>query len=120
MRGHASPFALVDEPRAPELESEGRVRYLLVNGPQDDALWGPIGAVWLSQDGRRGGCVVHPFALWEGSELVRGFRSALARGWTTEQVYAYWRTEVWPRGHVVEDEREASSLALLSDLVSAL
>jgi len=115
-----SPFALADDLTAPELEAEGRVRYLVVTGKQDDGLWGPIGALWVSEDGRRGGFLVNPWALWEGSEIVRGYRSALERGWTAEDVYRYWRNEVWPGSYVVDDEREAQTLRLLHELVAVL
>lgn len=115
-----SPFAIADDPTAPELEAEGRVRYLVVTGKQDDGLWGPIGAVWVSEDGRRGGFLVNPWALWEGSEIVRGHRSALERGWTPEDIYRYWRNEVWPGSYVVDGEREAQTLLLLHELVAVL
>ena len=121
VRGEAtSPFALADAPSAPCLESEGRVRYLVVSGKQDDEMWGPVGAIWLSEDGARGGFLVNPWALWEGGEIVRGCRSALERGWTHPQIYSYWRGEVWPRGYVVDDERVAETLMLVHELVAAL
>lgn len=116
----ASPFALVESPTTEQLETEGRVRYLLVSGRQDDGLWGPIGALWRSEDGCRGGFLVDPWALWGGSEVVRGYRSALERGWTPETIYDYWQREVWPRGYTIDPEREAESLLLLNELVAAL
>ena len=116
----ASPFALLEEPTTDELRSEGVVRYLLVNGRQDDGLWGPLGALWLSEDRLRGGFLVNPWALWAGSEIVRGHRSAVARGWTAEAIYRYWQREVWRGTYAVDQERPSSSLALLSELVSAL
>ena len=115
-----SPFALAEEPSAPALEAECRVRYLLVNGKQDDGLWGPIGSLWLSADGRRGGFLVNPWAVWEGSEIVRGHRSALERGWSPETIYGYWQREVWRGSYSVDDEREAETLQLLNDLVNVL
>ena len=115
-----SPFALVEDLSAPQLEAEGRVRYLVVSGKQDDGLWGPVGALWVSQDGRRGGFLVNPWALWEGSELVRGYDSALERGWSADEIYRYWGTEVWPGAYVVDDEREAQTLVLLHELVAVL
>lgn len=117
--GH-SVFSLVDAPTIDQLETEGRVRFLLLSGRQDDGLWGPLGALWLSEDGTRGGFLVNPWALWEGSEIVRGYRSALERAWTPEQVYSYWQREVWPRAYTVDEEREAESLSLLNELVAAL
>jgi hypothetical protein len=115
-----SVFSLVDAPTIDQLEIEGRVRFLLLSGKQDDGLWGPLGALWLSEDGTRGGFLVHPWALWEGSEIVRGYRSALERAWTPEQVYRYWQREVWPRAYTVDEEREAESLSLLNELVAAI
>ena len=115
-----SPFSLAEEPATPELEAEGRVRYLVVSGKQDDGLWGPVGALWVSEDGARGGFLVNPWALWEGSEIVRGYGSALERGWTPEEIYRYWRSEVWPGACVIDDEREAQTLLLLHELVAVL
>ena len=115
-----SPFALAEDLSAPQLEAEGRVRYLVVTGKQDDGLWGSIGALWVSQDGRRGGFLVNQWALWEGSEIVRGYGSALERGWDAEEIYRYWGTEVWPGSYVVDEEREAQTLMLLHELVAVL
>jgi len=117
---HPSPFALAGSPGITLLQTEGRIRYLILSGRQDDGLWGPIGALWLSKDGRRGGFLVNPWAVWEGSELVRGYRSALDRGWTPSSVYGYWQREVWPRSHTIDEEREIESLFLLNELVAAL
>jgi hypothetical protein len=118
-RAESSPFALAEPPTTGALETEGEVRYVLVNGHQDDGVWGPVAAVWLSADAERGGVVVCPWALWTGAEIVRGHESALRRGWSSEQVYGYWRTEVWP-GQIVDEERRAASLRLLWGLLSAL
>ena len=115
-----SAFSVVEAPTTVQLETEGRVRFLLVSGKQDDGLWGPIGALWVSEDGERGGFLVNPWALWEGSEIVRGYRSALERAWDPAQIYAYWQREVWPRAYIVDEERPAESLFLLNELVAAL
>ncbi|MGZ8624654.1 MAG: hypothetical protein ACXWYQ_10890 [Actinomycetota bacterium] len=115
-----SAFSVVEAPTTAELETEARVRFLLVSGKQDDGLWGPIGALWLSEDEARGGFLVNPWALWEGSEIVRGYRSALERAWTPAEIYAYWQREVWPRGYTIDEERPAESLFLLNELVAAL
>jgi hypothetical protein len=116
----ASPFAYADVPNPEYLETEGAVRYLMVSGKQDDGLWGPVGTIWISKDDLRGGFLVNPWALWEGSELVRGYRSALERGWTHSQIFSYWNGEVWPRGYIVDEERETETLMLLHELVAAL
>jgi hypothetical protein len=115
-----SPFSLIRGSSTRDLEREGSVTYVLLSGRQDDGLWGPMGAVWLSDDGQRGGFLVSPWALWEGSEIVRGYRSALRRGWTAREIYDYWRREVWTRGYTALEERSAESLYLLNELVSAL
>jgi hypothetical protein len=115
-----SPFELLERARTPELEAEGRVRYLLVNGRQDDGVWGPVGAVWLSEDRRRGGFLVHPWALWEGSEFVRGYRSALARGWSPDLIYGYWLREVWRGTYSVDRERHSETLLLVNEVVASL
>jgi hypothetical protein len=115
-----SPFAYADELSPHYLEAEGAVRYLMVSGKQDDGLWGPVGTIWISKDEQRGGFLVNPWALWEGSEIVRGYRSALERGWSHPQIFSYWNGEVWPRGCVVDEERESETLLLLHELVAAL
>lgn len=116
----SSPFALLDRPIPLELETQDPVRYLLVNGRQDHGVWGPIGAVWLSEDRQRGGFLVSQWAVWAGSEIIRGHRSAADRGWTPESIYRYWLGELWRGTHSIDEERHAESLALLSDLVAAL
>ena len=111
----ASAFALAEAPDAADLGREGRVRFMLVSGRQDDGLWGPVGAMWLSHDAHRGGFLVNPWALWEGSEIVRSYRGALDRGWTPERIFGYWRGS-----YSVDEEQEAGTLALLNELVNAL
>jgi hypothetical protein len=115
-----SPFTTADDLTTPELESEGRVGYLVVHGKQDDGLWGPVGALWLSEDERRGGFLVNPWALWEGSEVVRGYRSSLERGFTPATIYRYWQREVWRGSYTVDEERDAETLFLLHELVDVL
>lgn len=115
-----SPFSAIPAPTTTQLETEGPVRYMIMSGRQDDGVWGPMGALWLSEDGERGGFLVNPWAIWEGSEIVRGYRSALRRAWTPTEIYAYWKREVWPRSYLVSEEHQAESLFLLNELVSAL
>ena len=116
----ASAFAIADRPGPLTLEHQGRVRFLLVSGKQDDGSWGVVGALWMSDDGEHGGFLVNPWALWVGSEIVRGYRSALERGWSSERIFEYWRSEVWRGSYSVDDEQPAGSLGLLSELVNAL
>jgi len=115
-----SVFALTEPPRSSDLEREGRVRYVVVSGPRDDELWAAVGAIWLSEDRLRGGVLVNPWATWEGAELARGYRGALRRRWTPEQVFAYWASERWRGSYSVEEEQSAETLALLAELVNAL
>lgn len=118
--GSRSPFSIVEPVSSPQLEAEGRVRYLLVSGKQDDGIWGPVGAVWLSEDTRRGGFLVHPWGLFEGSEFARGYRSALKRGWAPESIYRYWLREVWRGTYAIDRERESETLPLLNDMLASL
>jgi hypothetical protein len=117
----ASPFAPARPPSAPELEAERAVRYLLVSGRQDDGLWGTIGALWLSRDGRRGGFLVHPWGIDEGTEMARSHRNAIARGFTPQTIFDYWAKEVWTGANVlVDEERAASTLLLVNELLAVL
>ena len=115
-----SAFAVAEAPTSRDLELDGRVRFLVVSGVQDDALWGPVGAMWRSEDGRLGGFLVNPYALWAGSEIARGYHGALDRGWTPEGIYGYWAGEIWRGSYAVDDEQNAETLSLLVDLVDAL
>lgn len=120
-QGEVSPFAPIEAPSILELEAERRVRYLLVSGRQDDGLWGPLGAMWLSSDGARGGFLIHPWAVDNGSEMVRSYRSALARGFTPSDVFEYWVREPWTGANVtVDDERSAETLTLVNELLNVL
>lgn len=119
--GRPSPFAHVEPASAPELEAEGAVRYLLVSGRQDDGLWGFVGAFWLSEDGRRGGFLVHQWGIELGSEMARSYRSALARGFTPASIYGYWAKEVWTGSNVrIDEERRAETLLLVNELLAVL
>lgn len=116
----ASAFAVAERPTASDVSVEGGVRFLLVSGRRDEGSWGPVGAAWLAEDRSRGGFIVNPWALWEGSEVVRGYRSAHDRGWSAERIHEYWRSEVWRGSYSVDEEQFAGSLALLCELVNAL
>ncbi len=117
----ASPFAAVETPSVLELQAERRVRYLLVSGRQDDGLWGAIGAIWLSEDGRRGGFLIHPWGVGNGTEMVRSHRNAVARGFAPSDVFEYWANEPWTGANVVVDEeRSAETLLLVNELLAVL
>ncbi|MGZ4108130.1 MAG: hypothetical protein ACXVQU_07675 [Actinomycetota bacterium] len=121
IQSEASPFAAVDAPSTLELQSERVVRYLLVSGRQDDGVWGPVGAVWLSADGLRGGFLIHPWAIDLGAEMVRSYRGAIARGFTPSTIFDYWAKEPWTGSNVVvEEEREAETLLLVNELLNVL
>jgi hypothetical protein len=99
----------------------GPVRFLLVAGERDDGLWGSIGAFWRSIDGGRGGFLVSPDAIWAGSEMVRSFRSAQARGWSVERVYAYWQSNVGISGHLMIDpQQHADTLFQVARRIGAI
>lgn len=106
---------------SPHLLSAGPIRYLLVAGEQDGGGWGMIGAFWRTIDGRNGGFLVCPEAVWPGSEMVKSFRGALARGWTVEQIYAYWQANVGVSGQVLIDpQQHADSLFMVARRVGAI
>jgi hypothetical protein len=115
-----SAFAVAEMPRPSDLERERRVRFLIVSGRQDDGSWGPVGAMWLSEDHARGGFLVNPYALWNGSEIARSYRSAVRRGWRPETIFEYWSDEIWRGPYSVDEEQRAETLALLAELVNAL
>ena len=119
--GELSPFATLASPRLPDLETEGPVRQLLMSGERDDGGWGVIGAFWLSIDGRRGGFIVSPGSLWHGSEMVRSYRGALARGWTEERIFLYWEGQVGTVGtYMIDPEAPEESLFQVARRVGAL
>lgn len=117
-----SPLATVRELLpSPRLLSTGPVRYLLVAGEQDRGGWGMIGAFWRSIDGRHGGFLVCPEAVWAGSEMVKSYRGALARGWNAEQIYAYWHAHVGVTGQLLIDpQQHADSLFQVARRVGAI
>jgi hypothetical protein len=113
--------ALSDRVTAPDALAEGPVRFLLVSGELDDARWGLVGAFWLSIDGARGGFLVSPPAIWQGSEMVRSFKSARARGWSPEEVYRYWQHQVGATGTIMIDpQQHADTLFQVARRVGAL
>jgi hypothetical protein len=117
-----SPLDALREPVvAPDALAEGPVRFLLVSGSRDNGRWGLVGSFWLSIDGRRGGFLVSPEAIWQGSEMVRSLRSALARGWSHEEVYRWWQTQVGAVGNVMIDpQQHADTLFQVARRVGAL
>ncbi len=97
------------------------MRFLLLSGELDDGSWGLVGAFWLSIDGGRGGFIVSPEALWRGSEMVRSYRGALARGWTEGTIYAYWDGLAGSVDtFMVDPSKQAESLFEVARLVEAI
>jgi hypothetical protein len=95
-----SPFATSPPPQLRDLQREGAVRFLLVAGERDDS---------------RGGFLVAPESLWQGSELVRSYRGALAREWTPERIYRYWKAEAGNANtFMIDPEERAGSLDLVA------
>jgi hypothetical protein len=123
MIGHErSPLsAMIGRVTAPGALAEGPVRFLLVSGDLDDGAWGLVGAFWLSIDGARGGFLVAPPAIWQGSEMARSFKSAVARGWTAEEIYRYWQHQVGAAGTIMIDpQQHADTLFQVARRVGAL
>jgi hypothetical protein len=116
------PLASLRDPvTAPDALAEGPVRFLLVSGDLDDGRWGLIGAFWLSIDGTRGGFIVAPQAIWQGSEMARSFRGARSRGWHAEDVYRYWQRQVGAAGSLMIDpQQHADTLFQVARRVGAL
>ena len=113
--------ALRDPVTAHDALAEGPVRFLLVSGDLDDGRWGLIGAFWLSIDGTRGGFIVAPQAIWQGSEMARSFRGALSRSWHAEDVYRYWQRQVGAAGSLMIDpQQHADTLFQVARRVGAL
>ena len=112
---------LVEPVAAPDALAEGPVRFLLVSGRTDRGRWGLIGAFWLSIDGGRGGFLVSPDSIWQGSEMARSLRSAIRRGWTHEEVYRWWQAQVGAVGSVMIDpQQHADTLFKVARRVGAL
>jgi hypothetical protein len=120
IRREVSRFAAADAPSTLELQS-GRFATCWVSGRQDDGLWGPVGAVWLSADGLRGGFLIHPWTIDLGAEMVRSYLGAIARGFTPSTIFDYWAKEPWTGSNVVvEEERQAEMLLLVNELLNVL
>jgi len=116
-----SPFATTPAVQLRDLQREGSVRFLLVSGERDDAAWGIVGAFWLSDEGGRGGFLVAPESLWHGSEMVRSYRGALARGWTQERIYRYWEEQAGStHTYMIDPEERASSLLRVARRVGTI
>lgn len=117
-----SPLAAIHEPVIiPDSLTEGPVKFLLVSGHADDQRWGLVGAFWCSIDGDRGGFIVSPAAIWIGSEMMRSYRGAVARGWTPEAIYGYWQRQVGVSDHVMIDpQQHADTLFNVARRVGAL
>ncbi|MGH2637215.1 MAG: hypothetical protein ACRDHU_13860 [Actinomycetota bacterium] len=105
-----SPFAAAGRVDAELLRTEGQVRFLLVRGAREGASLGVVGAIWVSEDGARGGVVPHPDGGWSAGELIRNHQNALERGWSPLRIFAYWRESVEPWGVEIDPPESAESL----------
>jgi hypothetical protein len=108
-----SPLATIDVASLlREMRTDGPVAYLVAYGYRDDESFDVVGAFWLSADEERGGFLVHPDALWAGSEIARNYRSALDREWTHPGIFDYWAREGFRGIDLMLDRRQrvASSL----------
>jgi hypothetical protein len=121
-RAPAHPLSTIESrPTVLGVLAEGPVRCLLASGSLDDGSWGVVGAFWLSIDGERGGFVVSPDALWGGSEMARSYRNAVDRGWSHEDVYAYWHEQVGvAAGLMIDPQQHMDSLLQIHRRVGAL
>ncbi|MEX1263642.1 MAG: hypothetical protein WEE66_06860 [Actinomycetota bacterium] len=117
-----SPLSAISESvSAPDMLSEGPVRFLLVSGQLDGGRWGLVGAYWMSIDGVRGGFIVSPSAISSGSELMRSYRSGADRGWSAERTYAYWQGQVGIAGRfMIDPQQHADTLFQVARRVGAL
>ena len=120
--GDSSPLSRMRDAGLGSLVSEGPVRFLLVSGTRDEGAWGVIGAFWLSIDGERGGFAVNPESLWQGSEMVRSYRSAQGRQWSAEMIYRYWQEQVGAvsANLMVDPQQHADTLLQVYRRVGAL
>ena len=105
-----SPFAIAERVDPDLLRTEGQVRYLVVHGAREGSSLGVIGAIWVSEDGARGGVIPHHDATWSAGELIRNHQGALERGWSPQRIFAYWRETVEPWGVEIDPPAIAPSL----------
>ena len=103
-----SPFASAERVDPELLRTEGRVRYLLVRGAGSGV--GVVGAIWVSDDGLRGGVIPNPDGVWAAGELIRNHRNAVERGWSPLRIFSYWRENVEPLGYEIGSPETAESL----------
>ena len=62
-----------------------------------------------------------PESLWNGSEMARSFRGALARGWTEERIYRYWERQAGVTGtYMIDPPGRVGSLFQVARLVGAI
>jgi len=105
-----SPFSVAERVAPEVLRTEGTVRFLLVRGAREGSNLGVVGAIWVSEDGDRGGVVPHPHGAWSAGELIRNYQGAIERGWSPLRIFAYWRESVEPWGLEIDPPGVAESL----------
>jgi hypothetical protein len=103
------------------LAAEAPVRFLLVSGHIDRGDWGVVGAFWLSIDEERGGFVLNPAALRQGTEVAGDYRAALRAGSTPERIYGHWASRVGAYTDLMIDpQQHADSLLAVYRRVGTL
>jgi hypothetical protein len=105
----ARPQTTATRERIVALPDDERVRYAVMHDTRADWTVGPIGALWVSEDGARGGFESTSHG-WLAQDMRRNYESALARGWTPGRIFTYW-TELNDEGQLLVDPpQDAASL----------
>lgn len=115
-----SPFTATGRIDPELLRTPGRVRYLIVRGAREGSSLGVLGAIWVSEDGERGGVIPHPEGAWSAGELVRNHRGAIERGWSPLRIFAYWRESVERWGVEIDPPAFAESLRELKGRIDSM
>lgn len=111
-------WRFLPDPIGEEMRWDGPVRFRIVEGDRDDGTYGVIGAAWLAADLEHSGWVPSPFAAARGSDTILGWREALERGFSPQEVYEAF-VESWGRSlaYGVHEERTAPSPGALRELL---
>jgi hypothetical protein len=97
---------------------DGPVWYLVMRGHRDDGSYGPIGVVWIAEDGANGGFLSVRGSGWLGDEMRRSYEGACARGWDPARVFRYWSDEDGQHtGVTVDAPASAGRLAVVRSLI---